>query len=543
VSLGGHARRWSLGCALGICSCGGDYWLGGSLGTGGAGAAGAGGQGGAAGSGSPAASLTLEADLVLTGDDVLDLGGGPCRIEGHGFRIRSLAPWRGHLWLHDCTLADLGSEQLPSIELSMVESAWTTIEGCTFDASGRIWLENNDDSTTNFRRNTILDNALLAEPALRDEAEPIFLAQGWNGRGQKIFAGNRVLKGFVRFGQAAHWLIGGSSDQDSNVIIGRRGGIELGGNDFTVRGNYVHDIFVTTPDTPTGNQESALAVFYETTGVLVEHNLLRKGHWVVRGITGEFRYNALIDPGGSGWLQQPFEDTKIHHNLFLSYAYPGEEQGVDSSQVTIESGLSLVNFRTTGIEAYSNTFDGGGPLRRFTGPALSVDGDSFLDSLRNNVFMRFPHFVANGSAATVRAPLDEASEPRPERLGFADYNLFFNPDAEPPHNYALAVAGLAERADAGFALHDARSGGPIDEQVDPKFVAVPPLDFPFDEAQVLSGALTVSQMLARLRELYTPAADSPLVDAGDPADGAGTEIGAIDAGTAPSADDFGGFGR
>jgi hypothetical protein len=158
------------------------------------------------------------------------------------------------------------------------------------------------------------------------------------------------------------------------------------------------------------------------------------------------------------------------------------------------------------------------------------------------VFIRFPHFVANGSAATVRAPLNEASDPRPERLGFADYNLFFNPDAEPPHNYGLAVTGLAERAVNGFALHDARAGGPIDEQVDPKFVAVLPLDFPFDEAEIVSGGLTVSQMLARLRELYTPAADSPLVDSGDPADGEGTEIGAIDAGSALSADDFGGFG-
>ncbi len=486
--------------------------------------------------------MTLEADLVLTGDDVLDLGGGPCRIEGHGFRIRSVPPWRGHLWLHDCTLVGLGSEELPSIELSMVESGWTTIESCRFDASGRLWLENDDASTTTFRQNTIQDNALLAEPELRTDAEPIFLAQGWDGTAHKIFAGNRVLKGFVRFGQAAHWLIGGSSDQDSNVIIGRRGGIELEGTDFTVRGNYVHDVFVTTPDSPTGNQESALATIYETTGVLVEHNLLRKGHWVVRGITGEFRYNAVIDPGGSGWLQQPFEGTKVHHNLFLSYAYPGEEQGVDPTMAMVDSGLSLVNFRTTGIEVFNNTFDGGGPLRRFTGPALSVDGDSFLDSLRSNVFMRFPHEVADGSTATVRAPLTEGSAPPPERIGYADYNSFFNPDAVPPHNYALAVAGLAERNDPGFALNDARAGGPIDEQVEPKFVVLPPLDFPFDEAEIISGKLTVSDMLARLRELYTPAVDSPLVDSGDPADGAGTDIGAIDAGRALSVDDFGGFG-
>ena len=61
--------------------------------------------------------------------------------------------------------------------------------------------------------------------------------------------------------------------------------------------------------------------------------MLRKGHWVVRGIAGEFRYNAVLDPGSSGWLQQPFENTKVHHNLFLTYAYPGQEQGMPAGSV------------------------------------------------------------------------------------------------------------------------------------------------------------------------------------------------------------------
>jgi hypothetical protein len=40
----------------------------------------------------------------------------------------------------------------------------------------------------------------------------------------------------------------------------------------------------------------------------------------------------------------------------------------------------------------------------------------------------------------------------------------------------------------------------------------------------------VSQILARFREIYTPAEGSPLTDAGDPADGAGTDIGPISVG-------------
>jgi len=42
--------------------------------------------------------------------------------------------------------------------------------------------------------------------------------------------------------------------------------------------------------------------------------------------------------------------------------------------------------------------------------------------------------------------------------------------------------------------------------------------------------VTVAQMLARFREIYTPADGSPLIDAGDPADGVGTDIGPLSAG-------------
>jgi hypothetical protein len=270
--------------------------------------------------------------------------------------------------------------------------------------------------------------------------------------------------------------------------------------------------------------------------LLVEHNVLRKGHWVVRGITGEFRYNAVLDPGSSGWLQQPFENTKLHHNLFLTYAYAGEEQGLTEGSTQIEDGLSLVNSRKSGIEVFNNTFDGGGAARHFVGPAVSVAADCFLDSLRSNVFMRFPFQVADGSQAAVRAPYGDGIDPAPERLGYADFNLFYAPDATPPRNYGLAVKGLKQRVDAGFALNDAHAMGPLDEQVQPQLVAEPPLALPFDEEDVVSGKLSVWQLLASLRALYTPAAPSPLVDAGDSADGTGVDIGAIGVGT-PNADD------
>jgi hypothetical protein len=476
---------------------------------------------------------------VLTGDDALDLTRENCVVHGNGYSIRSEPPWHGHVWLKNCLLRGLGNEGKPAIDLSMDEAAWTKVEGCTFDGSGRIRVQNEADSTTDFIGNTILDNALLAEPPLRDDADPIFLAEG-EGEGRKVFQGNRVFKGFLYFGRTAAWQIGGLRAGESNVIIGRRCGIQLFGTGLVVQGNYVHDVFVPSPGLPLGNQESALRVIYDTTDLLVEHNVLRKGHWVVRGIGGEFRYNAVLDPGTSGWLQQPFEGTKVHHNLFLTYAYPGQEQGLVPGETAIDSGISLLNYRASGIEIYANTFDGGGPARRFEGPAVSVEDASFLDSLRSNAFTRFPFELPNGTHAAIRPPLTEGIEPVPNRLGYADYNLFYAPDAAPPRNYALGVSGLEQRADAGFAQNDARAGGPVDEQVAPEFAQEPPLELPYDEEQVRRGALDVWQVLRLLRELYTPADGSPLVDQGDPADGAGADIGAIGAGAPHSDDRFGG---
>ena len=49
----------------------------------------------------------------------------------------------------------------------------------------------------------------------------------------------------------------------------------------------------------------------------------------------------------------------------------------------------------------------------------------------------------------------------------------------------------------------------------------------------------VSSVLALYRTHYTPQAGSPLIDAGDPAGGAGNDIGAVGAGTSNANDKFG----
>ena len=64
--------------------------------------------------------------------------------------------------------------------------------------------------------------------------------------------------------------------------------------------------------------------------------------------------------------------------------------------------------------------------------------------------------------------------------------------------------------------------------------------FDLDDAAIWTRATTVSRASSALyRTRYTPQAGSPLIDAGDPAGGAGNDIGAVGAGTANANDKFG----
>ena len=83
-------------------------------------------------------------------------------------------------------------------------------------------------------------------------------------------------------------------------------------------------------------------------------------------------------------------------------------------------------------------------------------------------------------------------------------------------------------------------------RTDPKFAQARLVPFPIGDGEIWLRHVTVSQILALYRGIYTPAAGSPLVDAGDPADDTGgarnTDIGAVGAGNAHPDDQFGRFG-
>jgi hypothetical protein len=190
---------------------------------------------------------------------------------------------------------------------------------------------------------------------------------------------------------------------------------------------------------------------------------------------------------------------------------------------------------------FNNTIDGGGKglARPWRVPAIEVGPDGFLASLRNNVFYDHPTDFHNGTATVRPGFAEKLADPAPARLGYADYNLFFNPDAKAKRNYGLRVEGKVERADAGFGKHDVPAGGAKDAQADPKFKGPIPKTIPSADADIRAGKVTVAQILAHYRDSYSPAADSPLVGADDPADGTGSFIGAIGPGKDAREDHFG----
>ena len=195
-----------------------------------------------------------------------------------------------------------------------------------------------------------------------------------------------------------------------------------------------------------------------------------------------------------------------------------------------------------GIEIFNNVFDGGG---RLDVPAIEVSPKAFVKTLRNNVFYNFAHsekYFKRPQAMIRMSWNDEPAEEKPARLGYADYNLFYSPGAKARRNYLLSVPGKRERLDDGFGRSDVPAGGKIDDQADPKFVGPVPKAFPFSDEDIKARKVGVAKILATYREAYTPAPGSPLIGSGDPADGAGTNIGAIGSARPSDIDRFGRFG-
>jgi hypothetical protein len=467
--------------------------------------------------------LGISGDLVLTGDDVLEVRGTAdkhCRIDGNCQQIRTAGDWRGSIKVRYCEFRGLGSAKIPALDIAAQgDGERILIENSEFHACGAIHLANHGKSATVFRGNMLLATSMVPVTNLPSESPPGFRATG-RSSAQQVFQGNQVFKSVVLFENTRNWQIGGDKDADANLLIGMRASLSIHtSDDMHVRGNYVH----TEIPSYRWSQVHTLAVVSPCPGLVVEHNVIRHGQWVVRGLTGEFRYNLVLDADAHNFITGPRGRCHIHHNIFARYCT------VDPN---LNSSVAVI-YKADDIQIFNNTFDGGGKdlARRWHVPVIEVGPDGFLNSLRNNVFFNHPTKFSSGTAIIRPGFAEKRMMPGPARLGYADYNLFWNPDVAEKVNYAVTVAGKAEGKDAGFAKSDVAA--------EPKFKGPIPREFPFRDADIVAGKVTVGQVLAHYREAYSPAAGSPLVGAGDPADGKGSYIGAVGGGKEMPGDAFG----
>jgi len=482
----------------------------------------------------PGQTYTLTADLLLAPGDNFTAGdpaGARCTIHGAGFGIASADNWTGSFSLRNCDVDGLGTAEVEAIYLKGTAGAPSiVIEGTQFSAGGFVRVNIDGGATAiSFRNNTLTDDNLYPAVVEFVDSAPAFWVTG-DSTGSHVFQGNRVYRSRVKFTSTSNWLVEG------NVMIGIRAGIELeNANTVNVRNNYSH----TLVGGPSWNQVKNIAMA-EGNGNIIEHNVFWGRQWLAElAGGGEFRYNLGIDSVERGWVLTYYNmPLLVHHNLLIQTK---ENQNQQAPGIVITSDTSGDIPR---LEVFNNTFDAGNKCNPAIPAAVEfVGGDSLAKSLRSNAFLNV-RVVPEAGAALVR--LDDLDYPTdqklpdfmPVHLQYADYNLFFNPDSPVKVSYGVAVDGKVARQDPGFGANDAVAGGPADQQVDPGYVfSKIPRVLPYKEDDIKSGASTVCQILAYYRRAYTPPTSSPLLGHGDPADGAGNDIGAI--GDGDPADKFG----
>ena len=387
------------------------------------------------------------------------------------------------------------------------------IEGSIFEDTGPLNLTLGSGNVA-IRNNEFRANNRLKFQA-SNPAVPFIITLRGSGTNLKVFQGNRVGAGQSSFG-GQNWLVGGDTDDQSNVFIGPRCVLNIGASRTVVRGNYSHHNY-------RGAWSQGFNFYYQGAGsdVLTEHNFIRDSSWPLQYLAGEFRYNVVYGYGHT-WIRTTASNATIHHNLFT----PGGDGGLDAG-VQCYGGES-------GLRIYNNTFDGGGAYGDFSNATIDMSGGSQVASFRNNL-VTFSRNASSGSPGAVRLKGGSGA------YAYADYNAFYSPDNSNKTNYDFSGAGVHDASDApnGQLAANPFAGARVVTDGSRNIESL------IDEAAIWQGTQKVSQVLAIFRSRYAPKAGSPVVDAGDPQDddssGRRADIGAIDLG-GHDQDKFGKFG-
>ncbi|HZT78198.1 MAG TPA: hypothetical protein VFA27_16200 [Vicinamibacterales bacterium] len=441
-------------------------------------------------------TVVLTQNLILSGP--VDLDWADTAVVGNGFTVTSASGYSGRVLIDNANVTGLGSYGTPGLDV--VTSGAVSIQNSTFEATGAVRVGVQGSASITIKGNELRANNFVTYVA-DDPEVPVMLELVGDTTGAKVVQGNRVAAGILRITRGSYWQIGGLSQGDGNILIGPRAVLQLvdTSND-TIQGNYLHHDYH-------GGFSQGMNLWFEGSSnhALAEHNVIRGGSWPVQSFGGEFRYNLIVDSGHDFW-RSAADATSIHHNVFANAS--GVNTGYDGA-VKVYSGethLSIVN----------NTFDVGGAVGAFDAPAFNIGPGTLFDSIRNNLFANFIDVTPAWGRAIVSAPDDPVSAPR---VTASDYNAFFNPLAPATIRY---LPGLV-----------AATPGTHDVLANPHLAGAPEIPYRVSEGCLWTLHCTIGSVLAHYRDLYAPSSGSPLVNAGDPADGAGVAIGAIGDGAHP----------
>jgi hypothetical protein len=449
--------------------------------------------------------VELTSDIVLSGAQSYEQTGTASkriRINGNGHRIISSGNGSGKLTLKYVDIFDLGNRTTTQENaIDIATSGNVTIEDSRFDGSNPLKVKSLGASAVSVRGNLFRSNMrqpIGQRPWPYEAYHPSFPVATFTdvsgSSGNKVFAGNNVGAGWVQFDGAKNWLIGGDTDADSNILIGPRVGLYVqNSSNMQVRRNYSHHVY------RGGWSEGSNFELGGSPNMTVEHNVIYDSSWAVRGVRCEFRYNLVAEAGHQFlWAST---GANIHHNVFVG------------GQSDVASIFSIYN-ENTGIRFANNTVDG--QLYSKFGTALEVSAGDLAATSNAFVGVPVPY------AATVKQSTVSVGG---SGILTSDYNLFAGPRTS---NYSDARAP-AHDVTVNMASRDLFADPLLDKAFD------------IDEVNIWKRNTTVRDILSRYRQRYTPKPSTLLIDRGDPAGGAGNDIGAVGAGTTNTADKFGLF--
>ncbi|HEX7150273.1 MAG TPA: right-handed parallel beta-helix repeat-containing protein [Thermoanaerobaculia bacterium] len=445
-----------------------------------------------------AQTVNLPGDIVLSaGNPSYTLEGTPAarvRLNGNGFSISGT----GNLTLRNVDVYDLGSRTNGlAAAIDVASTGAVVIENATFDSSNQVSLQLNGTATASIRGNTFRSNSRIPIGQQPYEPDTAYIVEiSGNSTGAKIFSGNNVAAGAVNLTNASHWMLGGTTSADSNVMIGVRAAFELqNASNVTVQGNFVRNIYYG------GWSQGQLMELGGSSPIKVLHNVLIGSSWPIRGIAGELAYNLVTNGGHTSLV--PGNNASVHHNIFLGC---GGGDGGDCNWGIIGGLYDVQN-----VQVVNNTFDA---LNQgsIVAAVFQQDGEAVV---RSNTFARIPLLQNVPNAAVIDLTANGTLD--------TDYNAFYGPRT-------------VRYGDGRTPAHDVVG-------TNPNFTGpLPTTPMDMDQVAVWKRQLSVSELLADYRNRYTPASNNPVIDAGDPAGGSGNDIGAIGAGSPNALDLFGTFG-